>query len=366
MGGHPPLGYRVENRKLLVEPAEAGVVLMIFRRYLELGSMLPLLTELHNTGVKTRARVLSSGKPIGGIPFTKGPLAHLLKNRTYLGELNHRDKSYPGEHLAIIDRDLFDAVQAQLRNNLQLSRVRRRATGALLAGKIFDDRGNRMTPTYSKKKGARYHYYACRLLTEGRRLEAGSVQRVSAADIDNEVAQALRGCIDTMHAVEPSSEHWHKAVDELVQKVAVHQHQIVVCLTNCAAERIGKSEIIIPWTPKPGRPKREIRLPHSDENKDKRPIKSETRTGIVGAVAMGRRWLSELASGEASDTEALARRENRSKRSIHMLISLAFVAPDIVEALIEGKLPRGIGITKLVGLPPNWSEQRQTLGIETG
>ncbi len=89
----------------------------------------------------------------------------------------------------------------------------------------------------------------------------------------------------------------------------------------------------------------------------------EVRTHIVRAVALGRRWLAELVSGEVDDTEALARRENRSKRSVHMLISLAFVAPDIIGALIEGKLPRGIGITKLVDLPPNWADQREALGV---
>jgi hypothetical protein len=106
-----------------------------------------------------------------------------------------------------------------------------------------------------------------------------------------------------------------------------------------------------------------LRGPHSDDTKDQRPIKSEVRTRIVRAIALGRSWLSELVSGKVGGTEELAQRENRSKRSVHMLISLAFVGPDIVEALIEGKLSRGIGITKLVGLPSNWTEQRHVLGF---
>jgi DNA invertase Pin-like site-specific DNA recombinase len=365
MGGHPPLGYQVEKRKLLIEPGEADVVRNIFKRYLELGSMLPLLTELHRGGVTTRPRILSSGKAVGGIPFTKGPLNHLLKNRTYIGELNHRDKSYPGEHLGIVDRKLFDAVQARLSSNLQVSRIRRRATGALLAGKIYDDRGNRMTPTYSKKNGARYHYYACRLLIEGRRAEAGAVHRVPAAEVDEQVINALKSPGNMQRPGEPWSdrEFQRQSVESLVTKVVVDKHQIVVALTNEAAEHLGQAEIVIPWAPKPGRPKREILLPHSDATKDQRPIKTEVRTHIVRAVALGRRWLGELVSGEVGDTEALARRESRSRRSIHMLISLAFVAPDIIEALIEGKLPRGIGITKLVDLSPNWSDQREVLGV---
>ena len=299
------------------------------------------------------------------MPFTKGPLNHLLRNWTYIGELNHRDKSYPGEHPPIIDREIFDAVQANLTANAHVAHVRRRAVGALLAGRIYDDRGNRMTPTYSKKKGAHYHYYVCRMLIEGRRADAGAVHRVPAADVDDQVIEALNAVCNMQRPSEPSAdrEFRRQSIESHVSKVVVDKHQIVVALNTQAAERFGRSEIVIPWVPKPGRPKREILLPHSNPAKDQRPIRTEVRTSIVRAIALGRRWLAELVSGEVGDTQILARRENRSKRSVHMHISLAFVAPDVIEALIEGKLPRGIGITKLVDLPPNWANQRQILGI---
>jgi hypothetical protein len=143
----------------------------------------------------------------------------------------------------------------------------------------------------------------------------------------------------------------------------IHEAKIVIRLHSEAAAQLSQPEVIIPWTPKPGRPKREILLPHSDPMKDQRPIKTEVRAGIVRAVALGRRWLGELVSGGVGSAEALARREKRSKRSVQMHLSLAFLAPDIVKAVIEGKLPRGIGITKLIGLPLSWTEQRKILGI---
>jgi len=143
----------------------------------------------------------------------------------------------------------------------------------------------------------------------------------------------------------------------------VERPQIVVKLTGEIAARVGKVQIEIPWTLKSKRPKREILLPHTDPAKDGRPVRSEVRVSIVKAVALGRHWLNELVSGQIFDTEALAAREQRSKRSIHMLISLAFVAPDTIEALIAGRLPRGIGITRLADLPPSWVKQRQMLGI---
>ncbi|MEO8897035.1 MAG: hypothetical protein ABI450_14280 [Rhizomicrobium sp.] len=125
----------------------------------------------------------------------------------------------------------------------------------------------------------------------------------------------------------------------------MEQAQIVVKLTGEIAARLGKIQLEIPWDLKSKRPKREILLPHTNPAKDGRPVRSEVRIGIVKAVALGRQWLHELVSGQIPDTEALAPREQRSRRSIHMLISLAFVAPDIIEALIVGRLPRGIGIT---------------------
>src|SRR3954462_13054258 len=117
MGGVVPLGYRVENRKLLVNESEAEQVRMLFRRYLEIGSVPRLQEELRHSGFVTRRRTLSSGRVIGGVPFTNGPLGHLLRNRVYLGEIKHKGNTYPGEHEAIISHELFEAVQARLAQN---------------------------------------------------------------------------------------------------------------------------------------------------------------------------------------------------------------------------------------------------------
>jgi site-specific DNA recombinase len=113
----------------------------------------------------------------------------------------------------------------------------------------------------------------------------------------------------------------------------------------------------------PGRPKREVLEPAIDAAGDQRPMRSEARATLVRAIAHGRLWLQELMSGKVKDTEEIAAREERSKRSIHMTISLAFLAPDIVEAAINGTLPRRIGTTRLTDLPPCWRKQREMLGL---
>jgi hypothetical protein len=129
MGGTVPFGYRVENRKLIVEESEADTVRLIFARYLELGSLPALEQDLRERGVLTRRRVLSTGRVRGGGLFTSGALSRLLKNRVYVGEMNHKGRSWPGEHPSIVRRDLFEAVAAKLAANLNgimASELRRR------------------------------------------------------------------------------------------------------------------------------------------------------------------------------------------------------------------------------------------------
>jgi site-specific DNA recombinase len=349
VGGNVPLGYRVENRKLLVDPAEARTVQMIFKRYLALGSMSPLIAELHRKGVRTRKRQLSNGKQRGGIPFTRGPLCHLLRNRVYLGELNHHGNSYPAEHAPIIEPRIFDKVQSQLATNIVETKLARSGNGALLQGILFDDRGNLMTPTYSIKRGVRYRYYACRLLYEGRHSEAGAVRRVSAPDLEKAVVEAA-GAVPGAN------------IRSRIQQVVIGPGTVKIILK--AVEGQSPQEMEVSWSPKPAKPRREILLPYTDPKKDSRPIRSETRVNVVAAVAKGRDWLNQLISDPELTLETVAQREGRTKRSVQMHLSLSFLAPDILQALIAGKLPRGIGITRLMNLPPSWEKQRLALGLD--
>src|SRR5690606_494199 len=142
MGGFVPLGYRVENRKLLIEEKEAVIVQMIFERFVAIGSATVLAKSLAAENVRTRR-----GKPID-----KGFLYKLLNNRVYIGEAVHKGTSYPGEHEAIIDRALWDKVHAILQESpRQRSANTRQQTPALLKGLIFTDTGSAMTPTATRK-----------------------------------------------------------------------------------------------------------------------------------------------------------------------------------------------------------------------
>ena len=185
VGGPVPLGYRCIDKKLEIVPEEAEAVRTIFARYLQLGSMGALLTELDRRGIRTKVNHRRNGQKSGGIRFGVGSLAHLLKNRFYVGEVIYRGEVHRGEHEPILTRDLFEAVQAKRATNAVARQVTLRGSVALLAGRLFDDRGNRMSPTHANKRGVRYRYYVSHAILQNRKTEAGSIARVPAPEIEN-------------------------------------------------------------------------------------------------------------------------------------------------------------------------------------
>src|SRR5258705_4761769 len=192
VGGMAPLGYDTKNRKITVNEAEADRVRTIFRGYLRLGSLNLLMADLRKRGIVTKVPILKTGETVGGIPFTRGPLAHLLRNRFYVGEVAFKGEILRGEQTAIVDRDLFDAVQAKLDDQVNSYRTARMNSEALLAGRIFDDRGNRMTPSHARKRGIKYRYYVSSTLLHGQAERSGSTCRVPAADIETLVTRSVR------------------------------------------------------------------------------------------------------------------------------------------------------------------------------
>ncbi len=368
VGGVVPLGYRVVERKLVVDEKEAKTVKLIFDRYIELGSIQALLQDLRERGVVTRRRTLATGRTIGGIPFTKGPLAYLLKNRMYLGELNHGPNSYPAEHPPLIPKELFDSVQAHLAKKAAASGYRQSRSEALLIGKLFDDRDYRMTPSHAVKGGVRYRYYVSRAIMEGRQTKAGAIARVPAEDVERVVVDAIAGlsgpatgrCDDIVDV--RAERRW---VHEFVERITIRAGAIEIALTGKAAAIAGRGSIVAPWSKPPTRVQREIIAPAEGRWEDPRAMSLDTRSRLLAAIAKARRWLGDLASGRVPDIETLAANENRGVRSATMLLSLAFLAPDLVKAIAENRLPRGIGLTRMMDLPSDWAEQRKALGLRS-
>jgi site-specific DNA recombinase len=357
MGGVVPLGYRVENRKLLVDESEAEQVRMLFRRYLDIGSVPRLQEELRLSGFVTRQRTLSSGRVIGGIPFTNGPLGHLLRNRVYLGEIKHKGKTYPGEDEAIVSGELFEAVQARLAQNGTGER-RWWGSQALLIGRIYDERGNRMTPSHANKGGARYRYYVSQALLQRRQESVGSVSRVPAPELEHAVVQAVRTRVPHGIGDVPDQEVVSRSVERVVVRNGVLE------ITLQAAEGHEARVVEVPWSRPRHTRKRDLVLPMGAGEGTSRPIRPEARNKLLLSIARGRAWVEELMFGQVMSTHELATREGLSERSVRMTLSLAFLAPDVVKAAVDGRLMRGMGVRSFAELPSDWAEQHRMLGSE--
>ena len=362
VGGMAPLGYDTKDRKITVNEAETDTVRTIFRSYLKLGSLNLLMADLRKQGIVSKIRTLKTGDTVGGIPFTRGGLAHLLRNRFYVGEVPFKGEILRGEQTAIVDQGLFDAVQAKLSQQINGHKAARMKSEALLAGRIFDDRGNRMTPSHARKRGIKYRYYLSSTLLQGQAERSGSVRRIPATEIEALVIRSVRDHLKPSAPIDDRS-----LVDTHVARVEVQPEQLVIQLaqperTNRKGARAVKT-LRVPWHKTPSKRRREILLPDALDPQHARPIRSETRATLVASIARGRRWLNELVDDAKASVESIAKRERCSVRQVNMTISLAFVAPDLVKAAIEGRLPRGIGVTRLRDAPVEWSRQHAMLGL---
>src|SRR5712675_595079 len=364
VGGMVPLGYDAKDRKIWVNEAEAELVRFIYRRYLELGSLGPLMADLRRQGIVSKLRTLKSDKIVGGIPFARGGLSYLLRNRFYLGEVAFKGEVLPGEQPAILDRELFDVVQAKLSEEKNNQQTLRTSSNALLMGRLFADHGNGMTPSHTCKQGVRYRYYLSSALVDGQAKRSGSVRRVAATEIENAVIQSVRDHVKPAEAVDGRG-----LVDAYVERVEIRLDRLIVGLNQPKAadgsQPEGTNTLHIPWSKTAPTRRREILLPADPSQQRPRPIRSETKTTLIAAIAQGRRWLKELIEDPAATTESIATGAACSVRKVNMTISLAFLAPDLVKAAIDGHLPHDLGIARLCDLPIEWARQHQTLGLAT-
>src|SRR3954468_8167042 len=155
-------------------------------------------------------------------PFTRGPLAHLLRNRFYIGEVIFKGETLAGEQPAIVERGLFEAVQAKLNEQVTNHKVSRTKSEAVLLGRIFDDRGHRMTPSHARKRGTKYRYYLSSALLQGRAKQAGTVSRIPADEIEALVCKSVRGHLNLSTEIEDAA-----LVQTHVVRVKVQSDQLV-------------------------------------------------------------------------------------------------------------------------------------------
>jgi DNA invertase Pin-like site-specific DNA recombinase len=372
VGGNLPLGYEMRDGKIAIVEEEAELVRSIFRRYLELGSVNELLRDLRERNIRTKTRQLSTGATRGGIPFGRGALYYVLSNHFYIGEVKYKNEILPGEQPPIMDRALFEAVRQKSLAQWSHRTVARNKSDHLLSGLLFDDAGYRMIPTHATKAGIRYRYYASTRVLHGeaKTASAGSVSRVPAADIEDIIVKSLETHLatkqedSTFSAVRMGD---REALGQLVAGIVVQRDKLIVRFKSDPSDEAPDSSddpsLTIAWHKPPSKRSRRILLPHNASRSEIRPEQFERRARLVNAIAKGRRWLDDVVSGRVTNVTELCARERCSARQVNMMISLAFLAPNLVKAAVEGRLPRGIGVERLRDPPTEWSRQFEALGL---
>ena len=402
MGGVPPLGYRAEDRKLLVIDSEAEIVRSIFRRYAELGSVRLLKQELDARGIKSKSWTSASGRPIGGKPFSRGALYLMLQNRTYLGEIVHKGQFHPGEHAPIVDQPLWDAVHSQLADNTaERSSGTRTRQPSLLAGLLFDPDGNPMTPTHAVKKGTRYRYYVSRVLITKDQRERSPGLRIPAAEIEQLVTSRVRQwlldpariykatqCSDASAQrrflaraaeigkiwPELSGTRRRAFLTALIERIDVGADQIDIrtrsrlgaFLDGDAAPSPslmdGETQTVcVPVRLR--RSGREIRM-LIDSSDPCAVAKPNAR--LIKLLIRAHRLHSTLVGSPSVPFAALAKQEGVSRSYFTRLVRLSYLAPDIAKAILDGNQPPHLTADKLLAhsrLPLAWQEQRALLGF---
>lgn len=403
MGGGYPLGYDVQDHELVINETEAEQVRTIFALYLELRSVRRLQAELAKRGYKTKVRVSEAGRKSGGKSFFTGHLYYMLRNRTYLGEIAHKGKIYEGKHKPIIERSMWNEVQTLLVDNARERASREWARGPTpFAGFIFDDRGNRLTPTHTQKGTARYRYYSCRAILLDRPDLVGPIKRVPAEEIETLVANQMRDlCANPNRLmqeleqleVDPDERRsiaedvqrlvrlqdqderaWINLGREIIQKIVVGPTEIRITtdlrkLATASAQsrerpRSQLSDIIRPLILELVVP---VRVTRAGRNKSMVVLDSDGSHRLVNenmilAVARALKWDHEVRGG--GSLNAIARREGVSTTYATRIMPLAFLAPDIVEAIYEGRQPVDLKVKALsANLPLDWAAQRRALGF---
>jgi len=193
MGGHVPLGYRADGRTLKINEAEGPTIRTLYDLYRKLGSVREVKDRAEALGFRSRRRARSCGRVSGGIPFDRGHLHHILSNPVYAGRIRHKGQVYDGQHPAIIDPKTWDKVQELLKSGAAISRgTRKKAITSPLAGKLFDETGDRLTPSHSRKNGKRLRYYVSRRVIAGGCKKHPDAWRLPAEQVEGVLTEMIR------------------------------------------------------------------------------------------------------------------------------------------------------------------------------
>jgi DNA invertase Pin-like site-specific DNA recombinase len=385
MGGNLPLGYErptdLTTRALVVNDPEAETVRLIFRTYLQLGSVHGLKRWLDQNRIVPKQWVSTRGRPMGGSTFSRGALFHLLKNRIYVGQIVHRGDVHPGGHPAIVDDETFDQVQALLaeqtrRHQTQPSRV----ASAPLKGLIFDVHGQPMSPTFTHgRKGKLHRYYVSAPLQQGGhppnddgiyRAPAELVERLVERTVDPLLSRSgeatWAACVRRVEL--------HPATVQLVvdRQAMIGGHGDVLAQCDLVTAKLpidarvvgdlgGRLRITLPIRFK----LRGGRTWIIGANGEAIPRKDAADTALAKGLRAAHRLLLANSEGPAHDPARRVITTIPKSWYERQLMRLAFLAPDIQERILDGQQPVGVTLEDIIrgDVPSDWDEQRRRYGF---
>lgn len=396
VGGNVPLGYDVKDKALVVNAKEAAQVRHLFQRYLVLGSVGLLKDELDAGGVKSKVRTGNHAKRSGGRSYSRGALYWLLQNRYYLGEVSHAGQHYPGQHKAIVPRDLWDKVQQSLADNRRRTKLRENAASpSLLASRIYLANGKRLTPIHTNKQGRRYRYYTVARPKIEEPKHTGKKISLPAHDLEvlverewkamlasNEVQQRLhehpKASEEAIKQIRQVAKQWddlpivekQKHLEAAQLEVRVSDAEMAV---TAHPEQIGLQHLY----PLAEHSKRKIDAPPLSRtvpiqvkmaNKEKHLIeladgavdkaKEIQRTQLLQRIALGRAWIKQLVQGDVRSMRALADRENKTDSYIYDILRAGCLSPILVDRIIKDE-SQCISLEEFMKpLPLSWNEQK--------
>ena len=396
MGGPVPLGYDAKDKRLVVNEMEAERVRHIFAGYLKTCSVRELAADLARAGIRSKRRRTKAGSAYGDRPFTRGALIALLRNPVYIGEVRHRDRRFPGGHEAIVDRDVWEDVQRRLEAQARTRRIRGNATKpSLLSGMLFDPAGRPLTPSHASKRGVRYRYYISNSLVTGIASDDPSGWRLPAEPVETAASQALSELLQesatlAMMTSPDGSAAEHQHIRERLESLAARaanktggaKRERLLAIDarfemwddslsasispSLLAEAIGVSAPTAV-----DRLTGSVPLSIRKRGQETRIVLGDVRirkpdADLTRLIKDSAAWFERLLSGEVASVRALARDLGRDHRAIARTLPLAFLAPDIRKAILDGTQPTEMTpstLLRLGSLPLDWQEQRSVLGV---
>lgn len=345
--------------------------------------------------------------------MSRGYIYKLLGNPLYIGRIPHKGASYEGQHPAIIDAETWEAVQARLASGAQERRSGTRAAEpSLLAGMLYDDRGNRLSPSHTTKKGVRYRYYVSQALLQQRNDDAGPVMRIPAHEIEElftvrfgrflsnarEVMDELGGSLPATHqrrlvpAARKLAERWRRLKTSerrallisvsisvtagegkvviglgrdalrclLLDAPAIHQ---ATCANSDTSMHEVDDRLLLTVSARLKRCTGAMRLVIPPTDAERMPARPNA--SLINAVVRAYKWKEKLFSNEAVSVRAIAYEEGMTERPVARILRLAFLSPKLTEAILDGRQPADLELKGLLrGLPLNWEEQHQLVGVD--